>query len=761
MSTHDTRTPAHAAAGRARPGLTAALAVAALASTACEGQPIADEVAEAICDAIPITAEHRVEPGRYRIEAETGNSALAGLCPMSDFSIARGRDALFAFTAPHGGRYAFRKVGRGTMVSLHAGCDRDPAPLACAPSPHYHDPGLGSNPLGVEYTLEAGESVVIQVDGYGGIDWPERLGLQILGPVPAGGACGDWICEDDDYCHSPSCAHGAECYEGTCQIAPPPGDVGAACDGLARCLDDLYCAADGECAVRPAPVLLDGWAHLRDGTVHVSLTVDDPGRLTAGSQVHIGEASGGWGNAQNPTIVEFSRAVDPVPATVTLVARDGRIWFEVPVIDQPVLAPDDRCAPGSEAARCPEGTLCAGGDGARCRPVEVALLTHDREPDQVALVLRGADLSEYGWLAAPGFAAQADADGARWVGWADRTDGPVDVRAGRDGHLIAAAVLPAPAPVRADREACDPARAEDQCVAGSACIGAICRPSSPPVIDEAVIVQSRVGPEGWTHSAIRVRGRDPQGDVTGFYIDRRGGLFVANGVDRELDDPWTARHITTDGELFEAWFSGPVAFRRDQPLVVIDGEGLESAPFEAEWQRPDEQAAVGEGALCDPRGLLLPCADDLICDQTDGVDGPPRCVAVEPACPEALAPALVVDEAGWFGEEGAGLQTRVGCGWPHNPAADHYFSFVAPADGRYHVTAETEVSGWLFGAAVRRGCLQRRSERACSGELYRTNAAGIGGHGSGTRFVFEAEAGETLTVVLDADGPGFVIVEQF
>lgn len=732
--------------------------LAALALAACDGQPVDLEVAAAICEAIPITAEQRIEPGRYRIEVETGNSALAGLCPMSDFSIGHGRDALFAFTAPHGGRYAFRKEGHGTMVSLHDGCSRDRAPLACAPSPHYHDPGLGANPLGVEYTLAAGESVVIQVDGYGGADWPERLGLLILGPVPAGGTCGDWICEDDGYCHSPSCADGAECHGGLCQIPPPPGDVGAACDPLARCVDDLYCAADGRCAVRPEPVLLDGWAHVREGTVYVELTVDDPGRLTNGATVHLGESSGGSGGIDNPRRFRLSRAVDPVPETAALVGRDGHVWFEVPVVEQPVLAADDLCTPNSEAARCPEGTLCAGGDDARCRSVQVSILTHEREPDRFAVVLRGADLSEYGWLAG---VDRAFVDEDRWVGWADRTEGPMDLRARRDGHLVAAAVQPIRAPLRAIGEACDPARAEDECAADSACIGAVCRVISPPIIDEAVIVHSRVGPDLRSHFAVWVRGRDAQGDVTGFHIDGRAGLFVADGEDRDVHDPWTARHVSTDGEVFEAWFSGPTSFLRDRPLVVVDGEGLESEPVLVEWQRPGEQPSVAEGGLCDPRGLVLPCADDLICDQSDGVDGPPRCMAIEVACPEALAPPLRVDDAAWFGEDGAGLQTRVGCGWPNTAVADHYFTFVAPEDGRYMLTAETDVSGWLFGAAVRQGCLQRRSERACSGDLYRTNPLGHGGHGSGTRLDFEATAGETLTVVLDADGPGFVIVEPF
>ena len=735
----------------------AAMAVTAtLTLAACDGQPLDVELPPgALCDAVPITAEHRIEPGHYQIDIEAGNGRMGGLCPVSDGSIRRGRDALFGFTAPHSGRYHFRKRGTATMVSLHAGCDRDVEPLACAPSPHYHDLGLGSNPLGVDYALMAGESVLIQVDGYGGIDWPERLGLTIFGPAGAGGTCDAQICDAEGYCHFAVCSEDTQCHEGTCQIPPPPGVEGDPCDGLARCGADLYCDREGSCAVPPAPVLLDGWAHEREGVVHVQMTVDDPALLIRTGRIRIGETIGGRSSWRLPLTYTFSHPITPAPRQVALVDDAGRVWFELPVQAQPVLEPNAACEPRSEAGRCPVGTVCAGELEPRCAPVEVDALTHPLFPGEVAIILRGEDLGGLDTVYAPGSVWRAALDARRWVGRGAAAGDTVDVRAGDGGHLIAEAVPVRAAPLLDDGEACDAALAENRCAEGSACIHAVCVPSTPPVIDEAFIIRARGG------YAIQVRGRDSERNVVGFRVGRHARSFVYG--DWEVGDavrPWGARSIINDGEAFEAWFSDATWTPFDAQVVVIDDQGLESAPFELEVVRPGEADAVGDGEHCDPLGLLRPCEADRICDQIDGVDETPRCVALDPVCPAELAPALAPDAVFEFEEAGAERDTRVTCRGSDQDIPQHYFRFVPPEDGRYHILAESEIGGWLYGMAVREGCLQRRSERICNAEIYRTNPAGRGGHGSGVNLTFDALAGEELTVVIDGHGPGFVEISS-
>lgn len=731
---------------RLAPSAPLALLVAA-ALTACEGRPAGWEAEPgAECDAIPITAEHAFEPGAWRIEVAPGPAALGGLCPVSDPSIRQGGDALFAFVAPRAGRYHFRKIGSATMASLHAGCAPDAAPLACAPSPNHHDAGLGRWPLGVSRALAEGEAVLIHVDGFGA---PQRLGLTVTGPSPEGAPCGALRCDADDWCAVAGCVEGAQCFEGLCAVPPPPGGVGAACDAVVTCADGLYCAA-GACVDAPAPALLSAWAHRapEGDPVFASMRIDDPARVIEGGRLQLeGGGPGADLDFGDPRLAHL-RAHDAADAeAVELVDADGRVWFRQRIEPQPIRAAGEPCTPNSEVDRCAEGTVCPPGDAPRCAPVEVFVWTDRALPGHIVVDIRGAALGASRVFAGP-LIPMVHSGPDRWIGRsAVPVAGPVDVRYAE--HPVAAAVPVLDPPAVARGEACDPQRVADHCLDGDACIGGVCRAIGPPVVDAAIVVDTREGAAVW------IRGRDPDGDVSGVRVggrafDLRFGPPAA-GVDR------AAAEGVIEGEVFEAWVSTERRVFGDA-VVAIDAEGLESAPFVAERAEPAERPRGEAGAACDPLGLLWPCADGLKCHRRDGVDVGPRCAALEPACPAGLATPIALGEAVAFDAEGPTAHTETLCRPFFGAAAEHYLRFVAPEAGGYLVTA---IGDNGFGLAVRRGCLQPYSEVACAEEFFRTNPAGHGGHGIGASLWVQAEAGEPLTIVVDGMPRVTVTVEPW
>lgn len=725
-------------------GLLAALA-------ACDGEPVGFEPPPgSACRAVPITAEQQIEPGMWQVRVEPGSGALGGLCPVSDASIRMGGDALFAFTAPRAGRYQFRKIGSATMVSLHADCDRGLEPLACAPSPHYHDEGLGRWPLGVTRALEAGESVLIQVDGYGD---PRQLGLTVFGPAAEGEACGEVLCDFDDWCLVPACVEGAVCHEALCRMPAPPGDLGAGCDGFARCAEGLYCA-EGACAVPPEPVLLSAWAHrsASGAMVYAEMRIDDPGRVLVDARLRL-EDSGfdiaGLGSGDPRRAYLSARDPDGAEA-VELVDGDGRVWFREPIVPQPVLAAGEPCAPYSQAARCAEGTVCEPGEAPRCVPVEVFVWSDQAEPSRIVIDIRGAALPLDARVAAGwgirGHTARPD----RWLGRSSvAIEGPVDVLV--FDHPVASAVPVMEPPPRAEGEGCDPDRVADRCAdRGTACRAGVCGPVSPPIIEAAVVV------DVWEGSGVWIRGRDPDGDVSGFRIGNRVRDLSFGPPDPARFDAWPTGAGLVDGDVFEAWLSTESRVFGDI-VVAVDAEGLESPPFAAEAARPEERPAVEAGEDCDPLGLLWPCAEGLTCARPDDGDGQARCGVTEPACPEGLATPIALGELLVFDGPGATSQTRVMCRDPFGELPERYLTFVAPEDGWYRASA---VGDNMFGFAVRQSCLDRYSEVACGEDFYRTNPNGVGGHGIGVTVVFEATAGEVLTLVIDGMDQVRVSVER-
>ena len=158
-----------------------------------EPEPAEPEPVEPLnCDALDLSApEHRQADGRYRLTTDVWDVPINGLCPVSDFSITHGADAVFTFTARHAGVHRFATVGdRLNGLSLHAGCDRR-EPLLCASPPHYHDSDLGERPLSVRWEMQAGATVYVFVDGY----HAARLGVEVIGPAGEGEACGQTLCD--------------------------------------------------------------------------------------------------------------------------------------------------------------------------------------------------------------------------------------------------------------------------------------------------------------------------------------------------------------------------------------------------------------------------------------------------------------------------------------------------------------------------------------------------------------------------------------
>lgn len=428
------------------------------------------------------------------------------------------------------------------------------------------------------------------------------------------------------------------------------------------------------------------------------------------------------------------------------------IWFSIPVLPQPAVDVGDPCAPGSERDRCVEGAVCVGpADDGRCVAVQVSAWRVPGGAGEVAIDIRGADLRGGPAVTAGAAVEPVAADADRWAGrTAAPVEGPVDVRYG--GQRVARAVPVQAPPVAAEGDPCDPAGVVDRCDDPTFCARGVCAVDTPPVIDEAIVVDD--GGE----VALWVRGRDAEGNISGFRFADREGRFTAP-IDADVDPHDEAWAAAVEGDAFTAWVSLDTWFDVEAPLVAIDDRGFESAPFAATPAPAPAFPPAGEGQPCDPRGLLWRCAEGLLCDQRDGGDPRPTCMALEPACPEGLGAPLPLDTPVTLAGPGAGRPTRVSCHEGGSGDPEHYLTFVAPADGVYEVVARGALPSGQLGLAVREGCVQRRTERYC-GYPTRETVDGHAGYRYGAEARFEAREGEVLTVVVDAPAPPTVTARR-
>lgn len=705
-----------------------------------EPEPVEPEpVQPPACRAHVIEDADRQEDGTYRTVIDPNGGPLARMCPVSDGSILVGGDALFAYTARHAGDHVFRTIGSITMLSLHAECSRDLEPLWCARSPHYHDQDLGRVPFTAFRTLEAGETVYLQLDGY----HPNRLGLTTYPPIPEGEACGHVFRQNDGFSVSPPCAAGTECHAERCQVPPPPGALGDACDAFARCDAALFCDA-ARCVVPPEPVLESFWAYWHDGSLYASVVYFDPagvieraGVLVDGVPTH---GSVGWGERRSFSI---NARLDERPAEVMLADGEGRIWFRQPVELQPERAVGEACARNQPVDRCVEGAVCAGPEGdVRCRAVEVRAWSDLRSPDRVVLDVRGAHLDQRHAFWAAFNIPVIHADGARWIGRsAVRLEGPLDIRS--DGVVVARGLEVLAPPARVLDAACDMQRVADVCPEGSACLGGTCRAIQAPVIEAAEVVR-----QGDDRIGVWVRGRDPDGDVARIRLNGATPIELAD----RWNDPWRSWALTVDGDRFEAWISYAQARAPHQVDVVVgDREGLESAPVQITTGQAADRPRGGIDARCDRVAALFPCEDGLICDVADGTADPLACVAVDEACPAGFALPLEVDVPVTVEGLGAG-RTTVTCSTSEQ-TPDQHFELVAPQAGWYLVA----VSGNnRAGIGIRRSCRHVLSEIACTQDVVRLGNFG----GIGSSVAVELAAGERVTVVVDGLADFEIVVRR-
>lgn len=690
------------------------------------------------CRAIDLGApENEIEAGRFRVITAPWDVPINGLCPVSDFSITHGADAVFVYTAPHTGTYHFGTVGRGmTGLSLHAACDRE-APLLCAPAPHYHDPDLGNRPLYLQYALEAGQTIHVFVDGYR----TREVGVEVIAPVGEGEACGHRLCGESQICTQVACAPSTRCWEGICQEPPPAGPVGTPCDDFARCQPDLLCL-NAVCAVPPEPVVEETWATWHAGRLFVAATITDPGAFVAEPQLRVGEVTvraashGGRHWWDQPDVL-----VDVMPEVVQVMDGD-QVLAEIPVVVQPVAAVGEACQRFSGQDRCALGSLCVRVDPAQravgqCVAAEVQAW---RAPDgeHVFADIAVAGMTNDERIRSGGGLRIVSRDAQRWVGQAVH---PGDTISLWSGHDLFAEDVPVRDPaIRRAGEACDAVRVADTCVHGAACIRGTCEIVEPPVIEDALYIKTRDVIGIW------VRGRDPNRDVVGVEIDTYEAPFAP-----PAPGAWWTSQLTWDGDRFEGWLSDDAAWReriwRNAALVVVDAEGRRSLHFalEPSWIR--DRPVGDDGAICDRIGGLFPCAEGLICDTRDDVEEAPTCRPLDAACDAGIDSLIELDQPRSIDSLGATNDTHATCDAIVRDLPEHRLTFVPQARGIF--VAEV-IANQGFTLSARRGCHFALSELACEFRLERAQPLdGGGGHGARGQIVFEADAGEQITILVD------------
>lgn len=428
----------------------------------------------------------------------------------------------------------------------------------------------------------------------------------------------------------------------------------------------------------------------------------------------------------------------------------------VTVTELPVV--ETGCDLAGFANRCAEGSTCFAVDAesaGRCDPVSARIWGH---AERLHVDLR-ADRGGNATLAQPTLWRADEAerivlravDGPGWraVGnlWRDDDD-PATFALFIGPHMRhAAAPVEAP-PSRAPGEACDVLRLADTCPDDHACsaLGA-CTGVSPPRLDRAV----KVSADGML--GVWFEGADADGDVERLLVraldtgeeeahwlqsvqahspSTQGG--VAQGDGDALTGLWMARH--------DAVPAGPIE------VMLIDAEGLRSAPLRVEDQAQPRSAEVG--GLCDDAGVLVECPAGTGCDLRDG----DRAFSCQPLTAECAAPERFEPFVGevMLGSNAGPDATTNSCHRSRgNLGNEAGYVVTAERAGTHVFTADDAGYGVLGSLAVRRVChlsSPRTSELACARDMSQGNGA------ASLQVEVDLDAGETVYVVVESHWVG-------
>lgn len=522
---------------------------------------------------------------------------------------------------------------------------------------------------------------------------------------------------------------------------------GEACDAFDRCVHGLNCV-DGRCA--STFELLSSWANYADGYVFAGITYrgGDPALSVQGEPLGLGVTDGPV-LLDNPEALTIERVrAQPRRPEHVRVINAGEVVAEIAVGDKPVREVGEACARLSGVDACARGSYCrAPADCARrhcvqvegiCTAVDVQAVRYPRQVN-VSLTAVGSRPNEP-W----GYELNGRLGHVRATFDAERADfrlaseGPFRLFHGID--VLVDDVMPVAPDERAEGEACDVRRHLDVCVAGTACTPeGRCAVVSPPTIGDVAFYW----PEGAV--GLRIAGDDLDEDADRFIATRTDGFHQVSGVFGATSRFWGTAWVERDGARFIAYQS----HREDRPrwpladVRVLDAEGLPSPVAQVAPVDAIADVVPGEiGAPCDYVGVLLPCADGLLCDILDGEPGPrPTCQLPVVECAPA-APILPIDTPVRVEEPVVVAPTALSCGGQvlEVPRVVGRWTFVAPAAGTYRFSAGSRSPTPI---AIRAFCALRHSEIGCT-----PSAADIDGIYL-TTIDAPLVAGESVTVVVE------------
>ena len=673
----------------------------------------------------------KLPDGNFRLTAAPTARNFSEVCPQSLETLTRGPEVNTSFTAPTAGRYTFEARGVTHLYALDR-CAADAEPVQCASIPHYHSPDFSSAPRRISMNLGAGQTVYLILDSM------NASSMTITAHTPF---------EEGQHC-----------------VVDTNGWIQRACHG------DLWCDSQNAvpeqrvCRQREVPTVDTAWVGITGDAVHVVATGSDADANTNGmlvelfsdddeplllgrgdqAQLRVNVVPDTMIGAQRFALSGLMSDLDPavlrlaVWARVTATDTTGSVsdGFETNVGERQERGAGEYCDPFRIEDYCQAGYGCLASPRSdpQCAAWQgTALLSENIvtfegladafAPDTSSLYVQYQHNRGSRTLIVHDRDLQ-DRRGAwhvknKWQIDDDMPDAvlmaPGHRYGGRDAAV--AVLLQTPA-LRTDREPCDGDRLLDVCDAGLACLregpSFLCKPITAPTILDATVYQNR-GALG-----VEIAGADPDGDALGLRLTPV--VDGARAYEHGFTPQWGEQHGTLEVDGGDFWAARSFYFytqATEFDLVVIDAEGLESAPVRV-GVSPRLEASIGED--CDLLEARALCPEGTFCDRRDTEDSY-LCQEAVHACPDTwdvtpldMREGSTLTLAG--STSGAQNNTTSSCtgefGWVDAP--ERVFSFVAPRSGWYQMWVTSDAFA-LFDIAVRRHCTHPRvgvSELACT-----------------------------------------------